>query len=187
LLRIEYVWGVGIIGLFLVVILVIGVLTAILYFLYKWLVKKGQKKIGILILITILGFLTFSIYTAFYPLDEFYEQQFEIHTGLDFPKTGRIVSKDSNYPDQHGDFWASAIVELDTEEYAALKIKLLNEQDFQIDTTGQGIGITTAYRELTKNINKEDIEVVYVKTGKLWFKVAFLKNKKTIIFERSSS
>jgi len=154
---------------------------------HKWLVRKGQKKVGILILVTIFGFLTFSIYTAFYPLDEFYEHEFTINTGLDFPKTGSIVSKDSNYPDQHGDYWASAIVELDTDEYEALKTKLLNQQDFQIDTTRQRIGITTAYRELTKNIDKKDIEVVYMNINRQWFKVAFLKNKKAIIFERSSS
>ena len=177
----------GLIRLFLVIILAIGIPTTILYFLYKWLAKKGQKKIGLLLLIAILGYLTYSIYTAFYPLNEFYEYEFEYNAGLDFPKTGIIVKKDSNYPDQHGDYWASAIIELDTKEYESIKTKLINQKNFQIDTTQQGLGITKNYRELTKTIDKEDIEIIYFNTKKQWFKVAFLKNKRTIIFERSSS
>jgi hypothetical protein len=177
----------GLIILFIIVILAIGIPITVLYFLYKWLAKKGQKKIGVLLLTVILGYMTYSIYTAFYPLNEFYEYEFEHNSGLDFPKTGIIIDKNSNFPDQHGDYWASAIIAMDTEEFEILKTNLLNQKGFQIDTTRQGMGITKDYRELTKAIDKKDIEIVYLNTDKEWFKVAFLKNKKTIIFERSSS
>lgn len=177
----------GIIFLFIAIILAVGIPTVILFYLYKWLAKKRQKKIGVLLITALVGYFTFSVYTAIYPLEEFYKHEFEYNTGIDFPKTGTIVDKDSDYPDQHGDYWASAIIDLDTKEYETLKKNLLNQEGFQVDTTQQGLGITINYRELTKNIDKENVEIVYLNTKKQWFKVAFLKNKKTIIFERSSS
>lgn len=177
----------GLISLFILVVLVVGIPSTILYFLYKWLTKKGQKKIGVIILVAIFGFLTYSIYTAIYPSNQFYIDEFEINTGLEFPKSGKITIKDSNYPDQHGDYGSTAIIEFNKIEYEQLKTNIASLKNFQVDTTRQGIGITTECRKLTKGYSKNDFEIIYYNTEKEWFKVAFLRNKKTIIFERCSS
>ncbi|TMM53220.1 hypothetical protein FEE95_19320 [Maribacter algarum] len=182
--------------IFLVVCLVFAFLGALLYLIYKpfkkWLLDNGKlspKNSQIINKSFIALLLSLSIYftwTAFFPSDDFYEEEFEQNTGMDFPKSGVIIATDSGYPDLHGDYSASAMVDMDKNEFEKLKLQLSSQVEFQIDTTKQNIGITMGYRKMVKNINEEDIDVVYYHNGKEWFKIAFLKNGKTIIFERSS-
>jgi hypothetical protein len=173
--------------LVLMFIVIIGVPIVISYFIYRWLRKTEFKKYAIIFPIIILGTLTFFIYTAFYPTDSFYREDFESNTNLKLPETAKILAKDASYPDQFGDYWSSAIIQLDEDEYLNLQLELSKSKNFAIDTTNQKIGITKEYNNLTENISENEIKIVYYNKNEQWFKVAFLKDKKRIIFERSSS
>ena len=169
------------------VIVIVGVPIVISYFVYRWLRRTRFKKYAFTFPTLILGTLFYFIYTAFYPTNSFYKEEFESNTNIKFPTTGKILDKDASYPDQFGDYWASAIVQLDGSDYAKLQTELSKSNNFAVDTTTQKIGITEYYDVLTKNIKEEEIQIVYYNKKEQWFKVAFLKDKKRIIFERSSS
>jgi hypothetical protein len=188
-----------IIGVFVftIVCLIVGLVGGLLYLIYlpfkRKLINSGKldKKVSHKINIAYIAFLgLFSLYhtyTAFFPTDSFYKDEFVYNTGIDFPESGIIQKKDSWYPDLHGDYWSAAIAEFPEEDYEKLYGTISSSEKFEVDTTRQGIGITADFQKLVSHIPKEDIEIVYVKKRGEWFKVAFLKDKKTIIFERSSS
>jgi energy-coupling factor transporter transmembrane protein EcfT len=173
--------------LVLIFVVIIGVPIVISYFIYRWLRKTEFKKYAFIFPIIILGTLIFFIYTAFYPTDSFYREDFESNTNLKLPDTAEILAKDASYPDQFGDYWSSAVIQLNEDEYLNLQLELSKSRNFAIDTTNQKIGITKEYNKLTENISENEIEIVYFNKNEQWFKVAFLKDKKRIIFERSSS
>ncbi len=183
--------------LFIAVSLLTGLIGGLIYLCYlplkKRLLKSGKltlirsrqiNKVYIFILFIIASSQT---YFAFFPTNSFYKDEFKFNTSLDLPSSADIVDKDSEYPDLHGDYWASAIIKLDETDYTKLKAEISKLNDFQIDTTSQKIGITREYDILTKDIKESDLEIVFFNTKKQWFKLAFLKDKRTIIFERSSS
>lgn len=171
----------------LILIVLIGVPIVISYFIYRWLRRTEFKKNAFIVPTLILGTLTFYIYTAFYPTDSFYREDFASNTNIKLPNTAKILAKDASYPDQFGDYWSSAIIQLNEDEYLKLESELSKSKNFEIDTTNQKIGITKEYSKLTENISENEIKIVYYNKNKEWFKVAFLKDKKRIIFERSSS
>lgn len=182
---------------FLMVCIAIGLVGGLLYLIYspfkKRLIKNGKitvqksKLINRLYIILIILLAIFSTWTAFFPLNGFYRNEFEYNTELKFPDSGKIIAKDSEYPDLHGDYGAAAIFEVNELDFIKLKGDLQRNENFQVDTTNQRIGITRVYDELTKGINHDNIEIVFFNKNKEWFKVAFMNDGKTIIFERSST
>lgn len=183
--------------LFLAVSLLTGLIGGIIYWCYlpfkKRLLKSGKltlirsRQINNTYIFILFIIASSQTYFAFFPRNSFYIDEFKFNTGLDLPTSADIIDKDSEYPDLHGDYWASAIIELDESDYSKLRADISKLNDFQIDTTSQKIGITREYDILTKDIKESDLDVVYFNLKKEWLKVAFLKDKRTIIFERSSS
>jgi hypothetical protein len=171
-----------------------GILLIVLKLIeYHWLDKrriipaKFRNKLRLSMFILIIIFSLFETYTAFHPLNRFYKNEFKSFTGIDFPKSAKIISSDSWYPDFQGDYWAAAVFEVSSMDNNKILKQLVKNQHFQIDTTKQGIGITSDYGELVKDIDESKIFVIYKHIGVQWFKVAFLDDNKTIIFEKSSS
>jgi hypothetical protein len=183
--------------IFLIICLEFGLVGGLLYLCYlpikRRLLKSGKLTISrsrqinkVYIVLLIIISIT-QTYFAFYPPDSFYKDEFKYNSGIDLPSSAKIIDKNSDYPDFHGDYWASAIIKLDERDYYKLKSDISKLNDFQIDTTSQKIGITNEYAILTRDVKESDIDIVFLNTKKEWFKVAFLKDKRTIIFERSST
>ena len=187
---------VGFVLLLFIVSIFVGLAGGLLYLLYLpikrrltnsgKLSKKTSRKINIVYVAVLSLFAIYQTYEAIFPSDSFYKDEFAYNTGIDFPSSGEIKKKDSWYPDMHGDYWSAAIAELSSEDYETLFKTLRASAKFETDTTLQGIGVTADYDALTSHIQKQDIEKVYVKKRGGWFKIAFLRDKKTIIFERLS-
>ncbi|MBX7204031.1 MAG: hypothetical protein K1X81_01275 [Bacteroidia bacterium] len=186
--------------LFLVEIFVISIIGGLIYLIYlpikKKLLKSGKLTLSLSQKINRIYISSFFIcflilfsfsYIGVFPRDSFYIEEFKYNTGLELPDSAEIITKDASYPDFFGDFWAAAIIELSTEDYEKLKNNISHLKNFKIDTTSQKIGITEAYNVLTKEIKESDLDIVFFNNKQHWFKVAFLKDKRTIIFERSSS
>ncbi len=186
--------------LFLVEIFIVGIIGGFIYLIYlpikRELLESGKlssnrnQKINRVfkssLFICFLVLFSFS-YIAVFPPDGFYVEEFKVNTGLELPYSAEIQAKDASIPDFFGDFWAAAIIELSTEDYVKLKNNISQLKDFEIDTTWQKIGVTEAYFTLTKNVERSDIDIVFFSEKKEWFKVAFLNDRRTIIFERSST
>lgn len=149
--------------------------------------KEISRRINITF-ITLLGLFAFyQTYDAIYPSDRFYKDEFTYNTEIDFPKSGIIHKKDAWYPDMLGDYWSAAIAEFSREDYETLSQTLNASDKFETDTIRQGIGAKADFDTLTSHILKQNIEKVYVKKEGGWFNIAFLRDKKTIIFEKVSS
>ena len=182
---------------FIMACILTALIGGLIYLFYlpikKSLLKSGKltpvrsrqiNKVYILILLIVASSQT---YFAFFPTNSFYKDEFKFNTGLELPSSANIIDKSCEYPDLHGDYWASAIIELNETDYQKLKVEISKLNEFQVDTTSQKIGITSEYDILTKGIKESDLKIVFFNKRKEWFKVAFLKDKRTIIFERSST
>lgn len=181
--------------LFIVASIVIGLMGAFLYLIFlpfkRYLLKSaritkaGIKKINTIYILILLSIAGFATYTALFPMDSYYKDEFKLNTGIDMPLSANIINKDCWYPDIHGKYWAAAIVKLNKNDYTLLNEKISKLNTFKIDTTSQQIGVTADYNLLTQGIKKDKIRVVFFNVKKHWFKVAFLKDRQTIIFERN--
>jgi hypothetical protein len=111
-------------GLVLVIFLILAILLSIpaiiLYLLYKWLKKKGYKWIGLLIIAISISTLVYGIYTAVYPTDSFYFDDFKKVTSLEIPKSAEVIDKTASYPDFHGDYISCSIMKLSKQDYQSL-------------------------------------------------------------------
>lgn len=119
-------------GIFLLFITLIPVGLA--YLVFRWLRKKGYKKVGLAILAIVTFWTIYTSYTAFYPTNSFYKDEFEYNTGLDFPKSGDILTKDASYPDLHGDYSATAVFKTDQEDFKQILTAIQKDSKFQLDT-----------------------------------------------------
>jgi len=109
------------IAIVLYFLLALGIFAA----LEVWLWRRGSigKMIG-LILLTGVTVIAFDIYTAFYPLESFYKNEFLRVTGNDFPVSGRFNFKEVSFPDIHGDYTSCALIEVSEKDYEALRSKI---------------------------------------------------------------
>lgn len=181
----------------LCICIVVGLAGGLIYLIYlpfkKRLIKSGRltlthsRRINKIYILVLFLFAASQTYFAFFPTNSFYKDEFKYNTGINLPSSADIIDKDSDYPDMHGDYWASAIIRLNKNDYDELKKDIAKKIDFEVDTTNQRIGITHKYDILTKDINTNSIDIVYSNSKKEWFKLAFLKDGRTIIFERSST
>lgn len=191
----------GNIILFALIFLVVCVATVfiggLVYLLYlpfkKRLINSGKlsqtrsRQINWIYCVLLVLIAFYQTYFSFFPSTDFYRDEFKINTGMNLPVSADILDMDSVYPDQHGDYWSTAIIKLNEADYRKLKLDISRLKDFQIDTSSQKIGITIEYRNIAKDIKENDLETVFFNTKKEWFKLGFHKDQRTIIFERSSS
>ncbi|HLX12652.1 MAG TPA: hypothetical protein VKS81_07560 [Bacteroidota bacterium] len=74
--------------------------------------------IGIILLIGISC--GYEAYTALYPTDSYYENEFRDITRVPYPASGKIIFKDATLPDLHGDHSACALIEVSPDDYNRL-------------------------------------------------------------------
>lgn len=186
---------IGVIALFIVICIIFGFISGILYLLLlpvrKYLLKSGRlsrvtlKKINRSYISIVFLIAAWQTYFAIYPMDSFYKDEFKFNTGIELPASANITTKSSWYPDMHGKYWAAAVIKLNENDYSILKSKIAAHENFTVDTAQYKIGVTDDYKTLTKEIKEKDILIVYLNSKKHWFKVAFLNDRKTIIFENN--
>ena len=191
-----------IVGLFLLLFagLIIGIIGGLFYLIYLpfkknrlttgKLTERTSRKINktYIIFLSICSLILFAIsYNDVFPNDDFYTEEFTLYTGIKLPASADIKEKDASYPDFFGDFSAVAIIELNSNDYDKLKKDISQLKNFQVDTTSQKIGVTDIFETLAEKIKKSDIEIVFLKSDAEWFKLAFLKDGRTIILEKQSS
>ena len=104
--------------LLLVLIIVFFGLFVYLGFCY-WKRSKAAKYI----IVSILFVFLWSVYTAIYPNDSFFEHEFERVSGMDFPESGEIIIKNATYPDMQGDYFSCFVIKVNHQDHEMLNHK----------------------------------------------------------------
>jgi len=148
---------------------------------------KNYKKPALTIFILILFSLAYFIYAAFYPNDSFYRKDFEKNTALAFPISAVIIKKEVTFPDIHGTYTSKAIIRLSVQDYHTVYQKLMTDPVFKADTSSYHFLEDTLEFFKTKGIDENKINTILIGVREAQFKVGFVNDSKTIVFERHSS
>lgn len=118
---------------FIICLIIFSVLGAIVYLIYLplkiYLKENGKltiltsKKVNIAYIFIILLAAIFYTYDGACPRESFYEEEFKYVTLRKIPESAEFISKEASYPDFHGDYCSSALVQFSEKDYQ----KLLNE------------------------------------------------------------
>ena len=165
---------------FLIIVLIPIGLSVITYNYIKK--KNVDKKYRIIAIIPSLIF-GYIIFSAIYPSEEFYEDDFEEVTTLKFPENGVIKYKSASYPDQFGDYTSCFIVEFEKEYLEKLK-RVIIEKGFIKKNGKIGCDELTYIENQIKN-KKYDSEFSKEVDGKM-YSVGFLNDNKSVVIERTS-
>ena len=169
--------------IFLIIILIIGVPFLASFLIYKFLSKRNiNKKYRILAFLPIF-IVGYYIYIAFYPLEEFYREDFKEVTNISLPINSKFCFKTASYPDLQGDYTFVSIIEVDSNFYKKLKKDLIK---IGFSRNSLIIGHKEKDKALAK-LKDRKIETDFSKQiNSLYYYVAFLSDKKTILVQRSS-
>lgn len=171
----------------LTVIIVLGVPIG-LSFLILRVIKKGNydKRLRLIALLPILT-IGYFIYTAFFPTESFYKEDFKEVTGVDFPENGEIIYKSATYPDQFGDYGSTSIVKVDKEFYDGLEAHL-KEKGLEDNVNSEEDSGPFDSATISKKIGKRKIEKSFsmMVDGGIFYYVGFVSDKETLIVQRQS-
>ncbi len=109
-------------GFISVLIIILLALLVACASLCRWLWRKGKYGKGIVC--TLLVGVIYSIYTAIYPTESFYREEFVRIAGIPLPDSATFLHKEASYPDFHGDYSSCALVKLPPNEFNRLMAQL---------------------------------------------------------------
>lgn len=163
--------------LFLILSLVFGIITAILFRIFKYFSNRfnwtfidfTNKNIFPYLLIISSIFSLSQAYTAVYPNDSFYYDEFEYVTNRAIPKSAKIKFKNSSYPGIQGDYFSKSIIELSPQDYIKLLLELKNDKSLRLE---KGICDQQECIMFERKIAGESDRFLIIK---------FLKDKKTVV------
>ena len=166
------------------ILLIVGIPVGLSVLTY-WLIKKtGIDKRARLIALLPVFILCYFVYTAFYPTDSFYKDDFVEVTGTEFPESGDILYKIASYPDIHGDYQSAVVVKVERDFYKGLPNKLegkgLLRQPNKFDPL-EIDDILKKYKDKTI-----DFEYWIENDNATMYYVGFMSDKRTIIVRRAS-
>lgn len=163
----------------LIVILIPLLLVSLFYFSFRlFRNKKKSIKYFSLIPLSLFIFMSFNIFKAIFPFEEFYRKEWTRETDLKFPKTAGFKYKTATFPDKHNSYTATVILELSIFEFKKLKKTISKELIIPIEDC------ELFNQFLPFGYSDSNIEVCYKFLIHHNFKVQFLKDGKTIIFQR---
>lgn len=170
--------------IFLAILLIIGILIAITSFLYKYLNRKFPNKIYRYLAFTPIIISTYFIWTAFYPTEDFYKDEFKNVTQIEFPKKSKFIYKTATFPDHFGDYNSVFLLETTQEEIEKIKIQIekLKFEQIKEDKWHSHETKTAIQKTKTKIKHQYNYEV---EGGKNYY-VALFDDNKTVLIRRMS-
>ncbi len=166
----------------ILVLLMAGIPLTILYFLYKYLRKKGLGWLGIVIIISFSFYFLYSGYTALYPTDQFYLDEFKEVTLRNAPSSIQVLRKAASYPDFHGDYCSASAMTLSESDYKDLLQSLIEDNKFVATTEKQG---SQEFYNVMSNYVKMEIEYGFVRNEPAesdhYRYIGFMEDRRTII------
>ena len=174
----------------IVIILLIPVivLAAICWLIYRIALKFNHPKLGIAISAGLIAFIFFNVYTAIYPDDSFYFDDYKEITLRNAPKSASIIRKSASYPDQHGDYTSVSLMDLSALDYESLLSSIRSDPKFHI--TNQNILISEEYEYVMQKHKYDKMKYSFIRPVKgqedHYYYIGFLKDKHTILVYRNS-
>ncbi|OKS89585.1 hypothetical protein [Mucilaginibacter polytrichastri] len=166
----------------LIIIIIVIVIPVLLgYLFYRWLAKKGYKKVAVIILCGVFGFFAYNIYFAVYPGESFYEDEFKNEAFRDLPKTTHFLKKEASYPDFHGKYGTAFLIEVSKDDFNRLESQLLDDKRFKREALHGSAEITDVMRDY----NEKNIVTGLARDDdndrRHYCFIGFFKDKRTII------
>ncbi len=130
-----------VIFLFLSITLLTGIFATIGYLIFIYSARQFSKTKTVsrqferrtkysAITLTIL-FAFYQTYTAFFPTDSFYFDEFREVTLREPPPSSEIIYKNATYPDFHGDYSSIATIKLSKHDYLRLFNEIIKDKRFK--------------------------------------------------------
>ncbi|MCC3159875.1 hypothetical protein LJ737_21720 [Hymenobacter sp. 15J16-1T3B] len=170
-------------------LLVLSVPVGICWLLYHWLRHHGHRRSAVAVPALIALALVYFVYSALYPGDDFYEQQYAQITGRSLPASAVIQRNDASYPDQHGDYAACARIELSAADYQQLLRQLNRDTAFHAQGSPRYAFIgSQTFDNVNPDLKAERrCRHAFSRNGSAFRFIGFLHDGRTIIAYRSSS
>ncbi|HEY0261386.1 MAG TPA: hypothetical protein VGB95_00035 [Chitinophagales bacterium] len=162
-------------------LIIISIPTLIAFFIFRSLRKTKFKFIGIVLLVIAPIWTAFEVYTAIYPLDSFYFDEFETITYRKLPASAIIEKKDAGYSDMQGDYCSAALIQLSEKDYLKLLSELKNDKRFKVASEINVVS-SEELRIVFNDLNWEQIATGFLKDSNYGnYYIGFLDDKKTIV------
>ena len=170
----------------LLLIVLIGVPGLLVFISVRlWRSKRSIVRWIAIVPSALLIYLSFQVYWAFYPREEFYREEWIRNAGFALPDDVAFRTRAATYPDQHGDYSCVAVMEMGASDIAHIDEQLRRGGIFVLDSLPQSMGITSEFREVQGDFNRPD--AIYKSSQAEWFLVAVFKGRGIVVFERASS
>ncbi len=170
--------------LILAFFLLIGISIGLSYLIYRFIKKRNYDKRLRLIALTPILIMTYLIYSAIYPNEKFYREDFVEVTGIELPEEVEFKYKSATYPDHFGDYTSISIIKVDKDFYKNLPNTLTQNGQKE---TGQKFHTPEFDKALEHKDNLEiDKEFTKEEGGGVYYYVGFLTDYETIIVKRVS-
>jgi hypothetical protein len=158
-------------------------LYLLLKFLYKFLERRGLRKLGLLIIIGISLWFIYMIYTAIYPIDRFYYAEFKRITFREVPQSSKILRKSASYPGFHGDYCSAALFRLSLVDYKLLLNEIENDNRLsnidEIEVTSSEFHYVIA--KIPNAKIKYSFKMENLKHPSDYYFIGFMDDKQTIV------
>lgn len=170
----------------LFILMIVGVIVGVIIIVYRLVKKKFGKKPALISLMVIPLILSYYIYFAIYPNDNFYRGEFRKIVGLKLPESAEILRKDASYHDLHGDYCSSALIMLSEAEYQSILNFVKNDGKFNGNYMMMG---SVQYNKVLGDLSENDMvyEASYIEKEDRYNFIGFFKDGKTIIIHFASS
>jgi hypothetical protein len=158
----------------------------LLIILYKWLVRRGFRKLAIVFPAMIIVVVGYGAYVSLVPPDSFYKEDFEKYSGMKFPASGEIIKKYATYPDLHGEYISVALIHMSSSDYRDLKEELNRNNSLAVDTTQYPfLGNTFKFLgDSSQRANKNFVIVYRIHISRKSCVIGFYKDGNTLLFEQ---
>jgi amino acid transporter len=168
----------------LFIIILIGIPIGISYLIYQWIKKREFEKKWRLLAIIPLIIVGYFFYTAIYPDEDYYKNDFKEVTDMEFPISGKILYKTASYPDQFGDYTSSFLAEFENDYLQKLEANL-KKQGF-VKKENKMSSEELDYIENRKGNRKYSAEYNKELNGGKYYSVGFLNDNKSVVITRVS-
>jgi hypothetical protein len=175
-----------------------GILGGIVYLVYNIfryrflqsgkLSKKRDRQINKLYVSLLILISAVQTYLAFYPTDKFFFNEFESVTLRKIPSSAVVIKKEASYPDIHGEYCSSSLLNLSNKDYDNLYNELTMDNRFK--KNGEILSAEEFDRILNKEKSKDIEYFVQVRDyKKIWdyCYIGFLGDKHTIVINKCNN
>jgi len=171
-------------NIILIVLVIIAIFIAVMivalpiYFLHLWLTKKGLRYLSLVSISILLIWTFYSIYTAVYPTDSFYLNEFSEVTLRQPPTSAEVIRKEASYPDFHGDYCSVSLIKLSKHDYKNLLKELSEDKRMK---KNQELTGSSVLDKAMGDIKTSQIITNFTREGKAYWYIGFLDDFQTIL------